>query len=214
MTAPNRARENQRKRTRAALLAAAAALMRDGGRPSVADVAAAADVARRTAYRYFPSSEQLHTEAALETIRPLMDAVLAATGDDPEVRLDHTVREMHRLAVQNEDLLRAMIRLTIDQRTRRTVPANVPVRGSRRVDWLEAALKPVRARLAPRAFARLISALTFCVGPEALIALRDIRGLDDKNAADVSSWAAVALLRASLSEAGAKRSKPRPAHKR
>ncbi len=214
MTAPNPARANQRNRTRAALLAAAAALMRDGQRPSVPDVAAAAGIARRTAYRYFPSSEQLLTEAALETLRPLMDVALAATGDDPEVRLEHTVREMQRLAAQNEDLLRAMIRLTVDQRKNRTVPANAPLRGNRRVDWLEAALKPVRSRLSPRAFARLVSALTFCVGPEALIALRDIRGLDEKHAADVSSWAAIALLRASLTETAAKRPKRRPARKR
>jgi len=205
-------REQQRKRTRDALLSAAASLMRDGKRPSVADVAAAAGIARRTAYRYFPSPEQLHTEAALETLRPLMTRMLAAEpSDDPEQRLERTVREMHRLAAQNEDLLRAMIRLTIDRRKSAATPANAPLRGSRRIDWLEAALAPARAHLTPRAFARLVSAVSLCVGAEALIVLRDVRGLDEKQAADVSAWAAVALLRTSLAEVDESRKRRRPA---
>jgi hypothetical protein len=80
-----------------------------------------------------------------------------------------------------------------------TVP-QAPLRGSRRVDWIESALAPVRARLTERVFARLVSAVSLCVGAEALIVLRDIRGLDRAAAADVCAWAASALLRASLNE--------------
>lgn len=203
-------RAGQRKRTRDALLSAAATLMRAGKRPSVPDVAAAAGIARRTAYRYFPSSEQLNTEAALETLRPMMEHALeAVSGADPERRLERTVREMQRLAAQNEELLRAMIRLTIDRRREAGTPINVPLRGSRRTDWLEAGLAPARARLSARAFERLVSAVSLCVGSEALIVLRDVRGLDEKRAADVSTWAAITLLRASLAEAGDKRTKRR-----
>jgi hypothetical protein len=141
-----------------------------------------------------------------------MARMLAAEpSDDPERRLEHTVREMHRLAAQNEDLLRAMIRLTIDRRRSAATPANVPLRGSRRIDWLEAALAPARAHLTPRAFARLVSAVSLCVGAEALIVLRDVRGLDEKQSADVSAWAAVALLRASLAEVDGSRKRRRPA---
>lgn len=210
MEAGGGGREGQRKRTRDALLSAAAALMRAGKRPSVPDVAAVAGIARRTAYRYFPSSEQLHTEAALETLRPMMARTLAAVpGEDPEHRLERTVREMQRLAAQNEELLRAMIRLTIDQRRDAATSAKLPLRGSRRIDWLEAALAPARARLSARAFRRLVSAVSLCVGAEALIVLRDVRGLDEKRAAEVSSWAAITLLRASLAEAGDKPAKRR-----
>jgi len=47
----------------------------------------------------------------------------------------------------------------------------------------------------------LVSAISLCVGAEALIVLRDIRGLDQKTAADVSAWSAKALLRAALDDA-------------
>ncbi|MGH7668804.1 MAG: TetR family transcriptional regulator, partial [Gemmatimonadaceae bacterium] len=49
--------DGQRRRTRLALLAAAARLIAAGAAPSVAEVADAADVSRRTAYRYFPTQD-------------------------------------------------------------------------------------------------------------------------------------------------------------
>src|SRR5947199_2187482 len=58
-------RYRQRRRTRAAIVAAAADLLRAGRTPSVNDVAEAADVSRRTVYLYFPSLEQLLLDATL-----------------------------------------------------------------------------------------------------------------------------------------------------
>src|SRR5579872_3336731 len=46
-------RVRQKRRTRRAILAAASALIGEGKRPSVEEVADAAEVSRRTAYRYF-----------------------------------------------------------------------------------------------------------------------------------------------------------------
>jgi hypothetical protein len=75
-----------------------------------------------------------------------------------------------------------------------------PLRGTRRVDWIEMALAPARHRMSTPMFERLVSALALCIGIEALLVLRDIRGLDAAQAEEVSSWAARALLRASLEE--------------
>jgi AcrR family transcriptional regulator len=56
---PPRTRERQTRRTRRALIAAADALFAEGRVPTVAAVAERADVARATAYRYFPTQEAL-----------------------------------------------------------------------------------------------------------------------------------------------------------
>src|SRR5512140_3415920 len=69
-------RPQQRRRTRMALLSAAAKLLAAGKTPSVTEVADAADVSRRTAYRYFPTQDQLLVEAALEGFRPVVTATL------------------------------------------------------------------------------------------------------------------------------------------
>lgn len=191
---------NRQRRTRSDLLKAAAMLMQAGKRPSVAEVGDAAQVSRRTAYRYFPTQELLLTETALELLRPTIEASYESTELNPEIRIDALVRTIQRDFETNEDLLRTMIRLTIERRDESGVKAAGPVRGRRRVDWLEAALEPVRSQLTPREFARLISAVSLCVGADALIVLRDVRGLDADSSALVSSWTARALLRAALAE--------------
>ena len=63
-------RVNQKRRTRAAILAAAVELLKRGKSPTVAEVADAALVSRATAYRYFPTQEYLLFEAALESTGP------------------------------------------------------------------------------------------------------------------------------------------------
>ena len=199
-------RDRQKRRTRAAILAAAARLLAAGSEPSVADAADAADVSRRTAYRYFPTQEQLLTEASLEALRPEVEAAIAnaladgkRTGDDvarAARRLDAAARVLHRLALKNELLLRTMIRLTTGQ-TRNPRPR----RGYRRVDWITAAVEPVRPRLGPRRFDRLVSALASCVGMDALFVLQDVRGLSARDAERVTRWTARALLEASIAEA-------------
>jgi hypothetical protein len=48
-----------------------------------------------------------------------------------------------------------------------------------------------------------------CVGIEALIVLRDLRGLSESEAEEVSRWAAGALLRESLEDAAPTRNRRR-----
>ena len=75
-----------------------------------------------------------------------------------------------------------------------------PVRGYRRVEWIERALAPVRGKLGKRRFEELVSALAMVIGWEALIVARDVRGLSQKEAEDISAWAARALVRAALED--------------
>jgi AcrR family transcriptional regulator len=198
-------RSGQKRRTRTALLATAARLIAAGQTPSVTDVADAADISRRTAYRYFPTQDQLLTEAALEALRPEVEAAVAAALPAASGRLDEigqaelqlaaTVRVMHRLAIEHAPLLRTMIRLT----TGRTSGTR-PVRGYRRVEWLTSAVEPVRARLGARRFARLVSALVSCVGMDSLFLLQDTQGLAPAAAERITLWTALTLLAASLAE--------------
>ena len=171
--------------------------------PSVADVAAAADVSRRTAYRYFPTAEQLATEAVLETLAPQLAPTVedARRGDDVSTRVAATVRHMQQAAVANERLLRTMIRLTIDRHPPKHGEHRPAARGSRRVQWLNDAIAPLRKSLSRRAYEQLLSALCLCVGAEALIALRDARGLGTDETIKVCVWTAEAMVEAAAREA-------------
>lgn len=212
---PSRGRPDQRGRTRRALLEAAARLIAAGQTPTTTEVADAADVSRRTAYRYFPTQESLLVEASLERLRPEVEAAIeavkalpaapgASRGEDADVawalaRLDATVRVMHRLTLQHEPLLRTIWRLTAGGAT---LPG-VPARGTRRIDWLTAAVDPLRPRLGPERFARLVSALSTCVGFDSFFILRDLRALAPSEAERVTRWMAETMARTSVAEAAA-----------
>ncbi len=198
-------RERQKRRTRKALLAAAAALIAAGRTPSVTEVADAAEVSRRTAYRYFPTPDQLLVEAALEALRPGIVEAIEGTdsddADDVEERLDRAIRALQRGAVANEALLRTMIRLTVVAPAGASAAGASPLRrGYRRIEWIELALAPVRAQIGTKRFERLVSALTACSGIDALIVLRDLRGLSESDAEEVVRWTARTLLRETLAE--------------
>jgi AcrR family transcriptional regulator len=190
----------QKLRTRRHLLATAVELLRAGRQPTVADVADAADVSRRTAYRYFPTQAKLLTESALEGLRPVMERAIAAgpaaSDGTIESRVDRMVEAMQRLAADYEPLLRSMIHLTILE----PPTGGVPRRGTRRVEWIEEALRPASRALPRAAFDRLVSALAVSAGIEAHVVLRDVRGLSADEAVAVSRWMARALLGAALAE--------------
>ena len=207
-----RGRDKQKGRTRSALLVAAARLLAGGSTPTVADVADAADVSRRTAYRYFATQEQLLAEAALEALRPRIESAIAgpavAGETDPaeslETRLDRTVLAVQRNAVENEALLRTMIRLTVGPFDADQQEPDAPRRrGYRRIEWIKLALAPAKAQLGGRRYERLVAALTVSLGIDALIVLRDLCGLSTASAESVSRWMARELLRASLTESSA-----------
>ena len=111
-------REKQRGRTRKALLEAGGRLAAEGKAPTIAEVAEAADISRRTAYRYFPTQEQLLTEVGLEHTRPEIAAALkkAASKTDPEVAFDLVVQAVQGAAFRNEALLGTILRLSLDRR--------------------------------------------------------------------------------------------------
>lgn len=199
-------RSQQKERTRQLLLQTAAQLLAAGQRPTVTEVADAAMISRRTAYRYFPSVEKLHADAALDSLRPVMESAIQATlptGDDPlenaELRIETLVKEMQRLAIDNEMLLRTMIHETVLQAD---VPQAGPQRGARRLEWIKLALKPLANQLAPGERKRLMCALALCTGVEALLVFRDICGLSETEATKVGQWMCRTLVREALRESG------------
>ncbi len=194
-------RTAQKLRTRHAIVTAAAELLGEAESPTVTQIAAAAEVSRRTIYLHFPSIEHLLLEAALQsTTQESVDAALDDLGDEPDVehRVDVLTRAVQELFFATEKEGRTLLRLTVD--APREGPADQPVRGARRIEWIERAVEPLRFRLEPTQFERLVTALAMVVGWEALIVARDIRALQLPEAEETSAWAARALVRAALEQ--------------
>jgi AcrR family transcriptional regulator len=199
---PPAERPGQRRRTRKAIVDATMALLARGMTPSLHDVAAEADVSRRTIYLYFPTFDQLLLDATVGALRQAsVDRALAdaPAGESLEARVERLVRAMQHVTPDVERLGRALVRLTVDPGD--AAPRDEgPRRGYRRLAWIEAALEPWRGRLDPAVWQRLVQSLSMVIGWEALIVQRDVCGLTIEQGEELSVWAARALVRAALEE--------------
>ena len=195
-------RDAQRRRTRRAIVEATSRLLAAGADPSINDIAAAADVSRRTIYTYFPTLDQLLLDATIGAMNVDVEAAIDASGepDKPDVR-DRIATLVAALSDRMADSLplgRKLIRLTVDAPS----AGDGPRRGYRRVAWIERALEPIRPRLSPDRFERLVSALSVVIGWEAFIVLFDVRGLSADQARETLTGAAITLVDAALAQAG------------
>ncbi|KUM25785.1 hypothetical protein AU467_24760 [Mesorhizobium loti] len=156
-----RLRTAQKRRTRKAIVDAAITLLARGETPTVNDVAAAADVSRRTVYLYFPSFDQLLLDATVGALsQASVDRAIEQASDDGEARVEHLVRALHHVSPEVERLGRSLIRLTVDTNGAPN-EEGVPRRGYRRIEWIESALSPLRDRLDPDRWNQLVRALAW-----------------------------------------------------
>ncbi len=194
-------RFRQRAHTRALLVKTASELIQSGQIPTVTAVAEAAQVSRRTAYRYFPSQEQLLAEAAIQSAQPLVSNT--ELPEDLTARIRLLVATVQRFVYRNQGALRTIVRLTAEHVLDHNVGGTedfTPVR-SNRVEWIRTALAPARKRLGAIHFERLVSALSLCIGIESAMVLTNLRGLSQKEVTRVSAWAAETLVAGALEQA-------------
>jgi AcrR family transcriptional regulator len=168
-------RANQKQRTRAAILAAARALITGSTEVTMPAVARAALVSEATAYRYFPDLVSLLREA-LDGTWPSPAEALAPVA--------HSTDAVERIAVGTERLLRhvqayqgavrAMIAASVVR------PGEAGIRPGHRFGIIDHALAPLEGSLGrarPEAFRQLKRALAVVVSAEALFTLTDLCGL-------------------------------------
>jgi AcrR family transcriptional regulator len=194
---------NVRRRTRKAMIEAVTRLVHEGASPSITEVADAAGVSRATAYRYFPTQESL----LAEVIVPDVEAALAAERlpEDLENRFEAAFATLWSSNITHEAAYRTMLRRGLERPPGESIERGEPeeagsIRAGRRVRWIKNALEPARERMDEESFERLVAAMCLCVGIEPLVVLRDVCGLEAKEAEEVARWTAFALLRASLRE--------------
>jgi AcrR family transcriptional regulator len=201
---PEDPRANQKARTRAAIIAAAQELQRQGTEPTIEQAAEQARVSRATAYRYFPTKEALLVE--LSNMVPdaaHVDALLAnPAADDIEERLLLLIDTFDGIVLAEEEHFRTFTRVAMDTwlRSHRNGDDAPVVREGRRMRWLETVLAPLD-ELLPERKRLLQAALALTLGAEAIITMKDVCRLDNDETLAVLRWAATALLRGALQDA-------------
>jgi AcrR family transcriptional regulator len=189
-------RVHQKARTRDALIRAARQLLTEGETPTVEQTAAAAAISRATAYRYFPNQRAL-----LVAVYPEI-AETSLLGENPPThpaaRLEIAAEALARQAVENEPVLRTMLRLSLEPGP--PTHGDLPLRVGRRIVWVADALAPLQGQISERDLQRLVLAIASAVGIDALVWLTDIAGLSRPQAVEMMRWSARALLQATLAD--------------
>ena len=190
---PRTSRERQKNRTRRAVVAAAAALIRSGYTPTVAEVAEAAEVSRATAYRYFPTQEMLLAEVAIFAL--VEDRGLPSQDKSVSLPAQEAVGQLARRvgvwSYENEQPLRTLLRLSLD-------PATGVRRPGYRIGWIAEALASVEAEIDPETYKKLSEALTLFFGIDPIVVMTDIAGISREEALDALEWGARTLVEGAL----------------
>lgn len=189
-------RINQKTRTRKAIIDACRDLIRTGADVSIPEVARAALVSEATVYRYFPDLASL-VNAALVGLWPSPAEALApiAQSTDPIERIAFVAEVFLRRVLAYQGSVRAMIAATI------TRPGGPATRPGFRFAWIDEALAPAEATLAPtdaEAFTRLKQDLAVVISAEALFTLTDRCGLSPDEAITSAARLAATITAAAL----------------
>ncbi len=173
-------RTNQKTRTRMAIIDACRELIRAGAEVTIPEVAKVALVSEATVYRYFPDLVSL-VNAALDGLWPSPSEALepVSGSTDPIERIAFAAEVFLRRVLAYQGSVRTMISATI------TRPELAATRPGLRFAWIDYALAPTEAALAPadtETFVRLKRDLAVVVSPDALFILTDLCGLSPNDA--------------------------------
>jgi len=196
-------RSNQKARTRQALVAATAELIREGKAPSIPDAAERALMSPATAYRYFPTNDAVVLHATMSLADdPLTDLDWAPpTATSPSelgARAADLVRVTAAWAFDHETELRTMLRLSLGPEWQNVEPR----RGlTNRGRWIAALLDGLPSEVQPAARERLAVALIPLFGSDAVVWTTDMAQLSRDQAIELLVWMAQALIAATCQAA-------------
>jgi len=192
-----------RARTRRLMLETATRLMQQGAVPSVTEVAEAAEVSRATAYRYFPTQAALVHAVVDEALGPILD--WSSDLPDAQARVADLLDSSLPRIEEFEATFRSALKHSLEQWAQRRagIESGEPqfTRGHR-MKLLDHAIAPLAGRLSRPERERLAMALSLVYGVEALIILKDIWGLEGRQAQKVVKWAAEIMLSGAMARRG------------
>jgi AcrR family transcriptional regulator len=194
-------RVNQKRRTRAAIVAATRDLITGRAEVTMPAVAQAALVSEATAYRYFPDLVSLLREA-LDGTWPNPEQALASVVDsvDAVERIGVGTDRLLRHVQAYQGAVRAMIAASVVR------PEAADVRPGYRFGIIDHALAPLEGTLGrqhPEAFSQLKQDLAVVVSAEALFTLTDLCKLSPDEAIASAVRCARTITAAAVSESQA-----------
>jgi AcrR family transcriptional regulator len=184
-------RDNGRERnarTREKLLASAMSLVERGRVPSIPEIALHAGVSRATAYRYFPSRSKLIAAVVAASLEPVQH--FQPNAEDGGLRVRELFAQTFPQFKEFEPQMRAALQLSLEHQSleRAGLLEEEQYRRGQRRELLRRAAQPLRRKLGPKGFDRLLKALSLLYGIEPYVVLKDIWGSTDQEVEAITRW--------------------------
>lgn len=185
-------------RTRDKLLASAMTLVERGRVPSIPEIALHAGVSRATAYRYFRSRSKLIAAVVATSLEPVQH--FQPNARDGSQRLRELFAQTFPQFKEFEPQMRAALQLSLEHQSleRAGLLEEEPYRRGQRRELLRRAAEPLRRKLGPKGFDRLLKALSLLYGIEPYVVLKDIWGSTDQEVEEITRWMVDAIFSASV----------------
>jgi AcrR family transcriptional regulator len=185
------------RRTRRAIVDAAARSLAEGKIPTVAAAAESAEMSRATAYRYFPTQQALLVEAQLQAAVKPPDTAAASAIADPAERLAALVLTVNDWAYDNEAHLRLLLRMSLQPDEAGEPSFHRP---AKRLEFLDEWFDSIHPQLDHETSARLRNALALLFGIDPVVTFTDVCQISQAEAQDSLTWAARVMIHAALAE--------------
>ena len=193
-------REGQRARTRQAILDAAGDLLDSNTDVTIDDVVERSGISRATIYRYFESADDIVWHTMSDRATGDAHEIVDAAGPSPVARIRAAEKDMHDYLFGEPKNLRRVVAETASRALEGR--SHAMSRPARRLRYIDAAIEPIADDLDADAAFRLRHALGTVLGAEAFVALVDVCNVDPDDTRAVTAWAAEALMRQAMLEAG------------
>lgn len=188
-------RVQQKLKTREAILLTAQSLMESTTDFTLEDIAEHADISRATVYRYFSNVDVLCAEAALNLhVKSTNDLLEEVKHLNMHETLIHIQEYFNQLASDHEMAFRKYLSVVLDESTQNE-NQKTTLRGARRPVVLEAAMQPYLKNMSPETSSNLMYIVTVLSGIEALVANKDVNGLDNDESSHLLQWALEMILK-------------------
>lgn len=175
-----RERNAQKDRTREAILAGARELLLAGKPVTVTAAAARVDVSKATAYRYFRDPAALAAEAGLAIRVATLEDILGDANSFREKLLAINLY-FFDFATGNEATFRQFLASSVSA-VLADPSSSAARRGARRIEMYKSVLQSEGLRTEDPHTKRFCAALATATGIEAMIAIIDVAGFDQKDA--------------------------------
>ncbi|GAB2467025.1 hypothetical protein GCM10011375_32090 [Hymenobacter qilianensis] len=187
-------RIQQKRATRTKILETAQRLLQTQAAFSLEDVAQALGISRATIYRYFSDVDLLCAEAALSfQVKQPADFVLDTQHLGLADSLAYVQAYYNGLAQRHEPAFRKYLSVVLAESVKQGSGASL--RGARRLDALEAVMRPYAAQIEPANYERLKQTVSVLTGIEPMIVNKDVNGLSNDASNDLLQWALQMILK-------------------